>query len=217
MFSCIGMRTSSAVWLAIKSMFASQSRTRIANLWVKLATTKKEGNTTTQYFAAVKTITDELATVGRQMEEDEIIEYLLAGLDDTYNPLFAAIGINPDLKIFVSELYSQVTLYDNRMTLLLGTDDIGSSSVNSASHGRGGPRRRGRGGQRGRGGVRGRGNSQGRPQQQGGHGGGQGCRGSGNRGGNNSRDKDRNTLCQICGKLGHPAWRCWYRYEEDDE
>jgi hypothetical protein len=109
MLSVIGMKTSSAVWTAIRSMFATQSRTRIANLRVKLANTKKEGKTTSQYFAQMKAIADELAATGRRIEEDELVECLLAGLDDPYNPLFAAIGANPDIKLTVGELYSQVT------------------------------------------------------------------------------------------------------------
>jgi hypothetical protein len=155
--SCIGMRTASTVWLAIKSMFAAKSRTRIANLRVRLANTKKEGKTTAQYFAAVKAITDELAAAGRPMEEDEVVEYLLAGLDDPYNPLFAAIGANPDHKVTVAELYAQLDSYDNHMRLLIGTDgDVGKSSANTASRGRnGGGRRGGRGTHRGRRGGRG--------------------------------------------------------------
>jgi hypothetical protein len=155
--SCIGMRTASTVWLAIKSMFAAKSRTRIANLRVRLANTKKEGKTTAQYFAAVKAITDELAAAGRPMEEDEVVEYLLAGLDDPYNPLFAAIGANPDHKVTVADLYAQLDSYDNHMRLLIGTDgDVGKSSANTASRGRnGGGRRGGRGTHRGRRGGRG--------------------------------------------------------------
>jgi hypothetical protein len=208
--SCIGMRTASAVWLAIKTMFAAKSRTRIANLRVQLANTKKEGKTTAQYFAAVKAITDELAAAGRPMEEDEVVEYLLAGLDDPYNPLFAAIGANPDNKVTVPELYAQLSSYDNHMKLLLNNDEP-KSSVNAAARGRG-ARHGGHGNYRGRGGGRGhvQGHGQGHQQQQ------QGGRGGGRRGGRGGgRDRDVVTS-QICGKQGHSAYRCWHRYSEDD-
>jgi hypothetical protein len=68
MVSCIGMKTASQVWAMITSMFAAQSRTRTANLRVQLANTKKEGKTTSQYFAAVKAVADELAAAGRKIE-----------------------------------------------------------------------------------------------------------------------------------------------------
>jgi hypothetical protein len=41
LISVIGMETTTDVWGAIKSMFASQSKTRISNLRVALAKTKK--------------------------------------------------------------------------------------------------------------------------------------------------------------------------------
>jgi hypothetical protein len=89
------MRTTSKVWMANKSMYVAQSRTRIANLRVKLANTRNEGKTTTWYFDVVKAIIDELAGANRPMEEDEMVEYLLTGLDDPNIPLFAFIGANP--------------------------------------------------------------------------------------------------------------------------
>ncbi|KAK1631663.1 hypothetical protein QYE76_005978 [Lolium multiflorum] len=90
--SVIGMDTASKLWGAIRTMFASQSRTRVSNLRVALARTRKENMTSAQFFAKMKGYADELAAAGRPIDEEELVEYLLAGLDDTYNPLFAAIG-----------------------------------------------------------------------------------------------------------------------------
>jgi hypothetical protein len=75
-------------------MLASQSRTRISNLRVALAKTK-ENMTTTQFFIKMKGLApDELAAADRPIDEEELVEYLLAGLDNTYNSLIAAIGVN---------------------------------------------------------------------------------------------------------------------------
>ena len=114
-------------------MFAAQSDTSVANLRVKLTNTKKEGKTTPKYFAEMKAIADELAAAGRKIEEDELVEYLLAGLDDPYNPLFAAIGANPNAQLTVGQLYSQVVSYDNHMEMLLGSGGAGSSSSANAA------------------------------------------------------------------------------------
>jgi hypothetical protein len=157
----IGMETESEVWGAIKAMFASQSRTRVSNLRVALARTKKDNMTMEQFFNKMKGYADELATAGRSIDEEELVEYFLAGLDESYNPLFTAIGVNGGEDLTVTELYAQVSAYDNCIALL--TDDLGRGSfVNSAQRGCGprgcghhGGRRRGRGGNRGRGGRRG--------------------------------------------------------------
>jgi hypothetical protein len=88
------METAAEVWAAIKAMFASQSRTRVSNLRVALAKTRKENMTTAAFFTKMKGFADELAAAGRPIDEEELVEYLLASLDETYNPLFAAIGVN---------------------------------------------------------------------------------------------------------------------------
>ncbi|XP_071680467.1 uncharacterized protein [Lolium perenne] len=206
--STIGMDTAAEVWGAIKAMFASQSRTRVSNLRVALARTKRENMTAAQYFTKMKGFADELAAAGRPIDEEELVEYLLAGLDDQYNPLFAAIGANGAADLTVADLYSQVSAYDSRIELL--TDGaVGGSSVNSASRGRGGPRGRGQYG--GRRGGRGYGN---RGHGRRGGGNGNPRRGGGAKGGGKERDI---VTCQICGKAGHGAWKCWHRYSDDEE
>jgi hypothetical protein len=127
----IGMETAAEVWGAIKAMFASQSRTWVSNLRVALARTRKDNMTTEQFFNKMKSYADELAAAGRPIDEEELIEYLLASLDESYNPLFSAIGVNGGEDLTVAELYAQVSAYDNSIALL--TDDLGGgSSVKSA-------------------------------------------------------------------------------------
>jgi hypothetical protein len=94
-------------------MFASQSKTRVSNLRVALARTRKENLTTAQYFTKMKGYEDELAAAGRPIDEEGLIEYLLAGLNVVYNPLFTAIGVNGSGDLTMSELYGQVCVYDS--------------------------------------------------------------------------------------------------------
>jgi hypothetical protein len=82
----IGMETASEVWGAIKAIFASQSQTRVSNLRVALARTKKDNMTMEQFFNKMKGYADEPAAAGRSIDEEELVEYLLAGLDESYNP-----------------------------------------------------------------------------------------------------------------------------------
>jgi hypothetical protein len=54
---------------------------------------------------------DELATSGTPLRDDELIAYLLAGLDEDYNPVFTAIVARVD-PISPSELYAQLLSFE---------------------------------------------------------------------------------------------------------
>ena len=152
------------------------------------------------YFAKMKAYGDELAVSGRPVQDDEMVSFILTGLDYDYNSLVSSVMGHTD-PISLSDLYAQLLAYDMRLQMLQDTYGQHQSSANSAT--------RGRGGYRGRGGNRGRGRS--------------GNRGNGGRGNNNNRinsassSKGSNSkpLCQICKKPNHEALECWYRYDED--
>jgi hypothetical protein len=127
--SVIGMETSAEVWGVIKTMFASQSKTRVSNLRVALTRTRKDGMTMSQFFTKMKGYADELAAAGRPIDQEELVKYLLAGLDDSYNSLFAAIGVNNAEDMTISVLCAHVFAL-NRCMELLGGDAGGGSSVN---------------------------------------------------------------------------------------
>lgn len=126
--------TAAGVWRAIQDMFSSQSRARVTNLRVALATTKKGNMSTAAYFAKMKALGDEFATTGRVLDEEEMVSYILTGLDMDYNPLVSSIVARTD-PISVSDLYAQVLNYDTRMELLQGSNAQFQSSANIASRG----------------------------------------------------------------------------------
>uniref|UniRef100_A0A8R7VE00 Retrovirus-related Pol polyprotein from transposon TNT 1-94 n=1 Tax=Triticum urartu TaxID=4572 RepID=A0A8R7VE00_TRIUA len=99
--------------------------------------------------------------------------------------------------------------FDQRMAHFQGAGGGGfKSSANAATRGRGGgSRSRGSSCNKGRSGDSNRGAA---PP----HSGGRGRRGRGAGGG--GRNRPDTPKCQICGKVGHTAKDCWYRYEEDD-
>ena len=211
------LTSSKAVWDAIGSMFTSTSCSRINNLRIALANGRKENKTVAAYFAEMKSYAEERATTGKPLAEDELISYILAGLDENYNPLVSALDARPE-EVSLDELFAQMSNFDQRAELLGGStmDDNGgfkSSANYSASCGHG----RGRGGPpRGRGnGGRGR-NRGGRPPFYNNNRGAPPSRNNSHGGGGQGSDRAK-IPCQICGKLGHNARDCWYRYSDDQE
>lgn len=187
------MTTSADVWTALSNMYAAQSQARVTNLRMQLVNCKKGGQTAAAYFGKMKTLGDELAAAGRPVPDEELVTFILAGLDFDYNPLVSSVvgRTNP---ISLSELYAQILAYDMRLQML--QDNAGhSSSVNAASRGRGGCRGRGNFG-RGYGGRGNNNNNISPPPKAGGQGG-------------------AKPICQVCKKKGHEADVCRHCFEED--
>jgi hypothetical protein len=77
-------------WRVITGMFASQSRARIAHLRSKLASTRKGDLTCTTYFTQMKGFADEMAAAGKHLDDEEVICYILVGLDVDFNSFIEA-------------------------------------------------------------------------------------------------------------------------------
>jgi hypothetical protein len=92
----VATETSAAgVWRAILGMFASQSRARIVHLRYKLSSTRKGESTCAAYYAQMKGFADEMAAAGKRLDDEEVICYILAGLDQEFNPFVEAFVVTP--------------------------------------------------------------------------------------------------------------------------
>ncbi|XP_022684204.1 uncharacterized protein LOC111257932 [Setaria italica] len=193
--------TSAEAWKALGVMFAAQSRARVTNLRMQLATAKKGSLTTAAYFNKMQNIKDELASAGVTVNDDEVVAHILNGLDFDYHPFVSSMmGRSGDLSL--SELYSLLMEYDLRLEMYQGTEQH-QSSANVASRGRG---NRGRSGSRHSGGRSNRrfpasnNNNQNFSNNQG-----------------SNQQSNRKTPCQICKKTNHEAKQCYFRYDEDEQ
>jgi hypothetical protein len=104
----VGLETSAAVWTVITNMFSSASRTRINHLRGLLNNTKKNSLTADQFFAKMKGYASELAAAGKPVEEDEMIGYIVNGLDKTYNSLVSSVE-NPSTTITLCNIPARRT------------------------------------------------------------------------------------------------------------
>ena len=193
-------KTAAEVWSAVEAMFTSMSRARTVNTRIALATTKKGNLSMAEYVSKMRSLADEIASAGKAIDDDELVSYILAGLDFDYNPIVSALVARTE-PISVGEMFSQLLSFEQRMDLL---QPDSRSSVNSANRGRGASRgTRGRGRSRGGAPSRGRGRSNGQRQQ--------------NQGAQNNQQhgSDNRPRCQVCKIKGHTADICWYRFDED--
>lgn len=205
----VAAKTVAEAWTAISDMFASHTRARTVYVRLALATTKKEAMTISRYYVKMKALGDEMAASGKPLDDEELVSYIINGLDHEYNPVTSALLTRVE-PISLSELYSQLLSFETRLELQQGGSS--SSSVNSAGRGN-----RSSGQQRGRGGRSGFG-----------HGSGSG-RGRGQQGrsnySNQQQRKQYNNIpsqgangrprCQVCFKPRHMATDCWHRFDEN--
>ncbi|EAZ36456.1 hypothetical protein OsJ_20787 [Oryza sativa Japonica Group] len=94
----------------------------------------------------MKGLADEMAAAGKKLDDDDIVSYILGGLDADYNPLVASVSSKDYISL--SDLYAQLLSFEAH----LNNQSEGGyhSSANSASRG---ARGRGQGRGRGRGGF----------------------------------------------------------------
>jgi hypothetical protein len=96
--------TTMALWAAIEDMFSSQNRARALNTRHALATMKKGNSTIAEFVGKMKALGDEMVALGQPLEEEELVEYILSGLDSDFNPIVSALIARKET-INVSEAY----------------------------------------------------------------------------------------------------------------
>jgi hypothetical protein len=191
----------SQAWGTLAKLYSSQTRARSVNTRIALATTKKNQLSVFDYYTKMSQLADDLTASGALLHDDELIAYLLAGLDEAYNPVFTSVVACVD-PITQSELYSQLLSFEQHTSLQDSLMQGGVSSAMTASRGCGystggwgsGPSSCGSG--------RGRGHNQ------------RGGFSNQQNHGNNSLSSSR-PQCQICSKISRTAKTCWYRYDDD--
>lgn len=180
--------TAASAWAHIEEMFASQSRACLISTRMSLATSMKGSSTMNEYFTKMKGLADDMASAGKRIEDDELVAYILTGLNDPeYDSIVTGVS-NRTQPISVGELYTQLASHEQRVEMRSGGSQ---SSANVAAKGN---------------------RSNFKPNQ------GSGGRPNGGRGGFNRGPKGGRTgartpspeyqnsvTCQICGLKGHPA------------
>lgn len=187
--------TATALWAAIQAQHASQSRARMISTRMALATASKGTSSVAEYFTKMKGLADDLASAGKKLDDEDLVSFILTGLGDDFDSVVTAVSTRVE-PISIPELYAQLVSYEQRRGLNIDANSTASANVatkggrtnNSFSRGSGS-------------GSRGNGRS----------GGGQG-RGGQSGGGGRGKNFVPGLICQICGKEGHPAYRCFKRF-----
>jgi hypothetical protein len=116
---------------------------------IELTTTRKGSQSVVEYYTKMSSYTDELATYGHPLGDEEFVSHLLAGLKD-FDPMVSAVVAHVE-PITPAELYSHMLSHELRRDHQSEGNTDSYSSANTAVSSHGGPghfsgRGRGRGG-----------------------------------------------------------------------
>jgi hypothetical protein len=175
-------------------MFASQARSRVMQIHYQLATSKKGNSSITEYFQSIKAMSDNLATVEQHLNHFESVYYLLIGLGSKYDPYFTSITTRFD-PLSLNELYGHLLTHEMRIEHHISFNEPALPTAHFYARA---PMPRGRGSSFG-----GRSSYRGKGPPSNGHG----------RGFYFPQDpaSPSRPICQLCGKVGHTAPRCYQR------
>jgi hypothetical protein len=123
-------------WSSLEELFSSQSRAKVTNLKFALTKTKKVSMSMSQYLTKMKGLADELAASGKILDDEEIVAYILNGIDSDHTPLVSSIMSRLEY-VSVNELYAQALSFESRQAMLHETNQQFMSTANSAMRGRG--------------------------------------------------------------------------------
>ncbi|KAJ0105533.1 hypothetical protein Patl1_18983 [Pistacia atlantica] len=81
-----GLETSKQIWTALQTRFSSQSRSRISHLKRQLQTLTQGNNSCSEYHENAKSLADQLTAAGKPIDDQDLISFLLGGLQSSYTP-----------------------------------------------------------------------------------------------------------------------------------
>lgn len=96
-----------AAWDSLHTAYANKSQTRIFSLRDRLMRLTKDSQPVTAYLQSIRSISDELSTIGAPVTNSELIVKILSGLGPEFREISAAIRAR-DSTITYEELYEKL-------------------------------------------------------------------------------------------------------------
>jgi DNA-directed RNA polymerase specialized sigma subunit len=84
-----GLTTVRQVWTHLANNFSSKSRSRCNQLKRQLQTLQQGTRTCTKYLRAAKSLAYQLAIIGNQIDDEDLVSFTLNGLNSSYNTFVA--------------------------------------------------------------------------------------------------------------------------------
>ncbi|OMO81232.1 Reverse transcriptase, RNA-dependent DNA polymerase [Corchorus capsularis] len=99
-------------WQKLLKLYANKTRSRIMDLKSSLQSTKRNGQSVTEYLQKMKSIVDELHLTGTMIDEDDQILFILNGLGPEFREIATAIRAR-ESSISLEELHDKLLSFES--------------------------------------------------------------------------------------------------------
>ncbi|KAF9663902.1 hypothetical protein SADUNF_Sadunf17G0100400 [Salix dunnii] len=125
--SLYGLESSLLTWQSLADRFASQSKSRISHIKRKLHNLQQGSLTCASYLAKTKLLADQLSVVGKLIDDDDLISFIIGGLNNTFTQFITSYSFH------TRENSMSFFLFQNnqmRIMLLQGPSENGLYPIN---------------------------------------------------------------------------------------
>lgn len=106
--------TAASVWTTLSSTYAKPTRGHIKQLLNQIKQWTKEDKTVDEYLQGLTTRFDQLALLGKILDHEDKIDYILQGLPDAYKPVVEQTE-GRDLPPSLTELHEKLINYEAKL------------------------------------------------------------------------------------------------------
>ncbi|WJZ97436.1 hypothetical protein VitviT2T_016040 [Vitis vinifera] len=117
---------SKQVWTTLQTRFSSQSCSHISHLKRQLQTLTQSTKSCSEYLENAKNLADQLAAAGKPIDDQDLISFLLGGLQSSYTPFVTSFNfVSHDTDFTFEEFQAELLGYENLLDVnqsVPGTD-----------------------------------------------------------------------------------------------
>ena len=105
---------SKQVWTTLQTRFSSQSCSHISHLKRQLQTLTQSTKSCSEYLENAKNLADQLAAAGKPIDDQDLISFLLGGLQSSYTPFVTSFNfVSHDTDFTFEEFQAELLGYEN--------------------------------------------------------------------------------------------------------
>jgi glutathionylspermidine synthase len=103
-------------WKLLEEQFNSKTMVCAISTRMALATTRKGNLIVIEYLAKMQGLGNDMAVTGKLLDDEDLIQYILAELDEDYDSVVNSILAHPQI-ITISALVAQMLSFEARVDL----------------------------------------------------------------------------------------------------